>query len=142
MITKIFNFFTIWNIILLLFYEYSNKYFDLLLLSLNVFLIGSYFSFIEPTYYKILLYKNSSIIISGWTRFIVADVIFHSLPLLYIIYKNKTIESKFYKTINSLLLLLFYLLINSIKEVYMVENKIIIFLSIIINLIYLMMIKI
>ena len=142
MITNIFNFFTIWNIILLLFYEYSNKYFDLLLLSLNVFLIGSYFSFIEPTYYKILLYKNSSIIISGWTRFIVADVIFHSLPLLYIIYRNKTIESKFYKTINSLLLLLFYLLINSIKEVYMVENKIIIFLSIIINLIYLMMIKI
>jgi len=109
------KFYTVWNIILVLFKNLTIYYFDIHLSTLFVFLCGFYLSFIYPKYYIFIL-NNKKIKITGWLRFIIVDIIFHTIPLIYII--NIKYEYNKQKILNQLILFFIYLFFNNIFHIY------------------------
>lgn len=79
-------FFTFWVFILVVFHQYTFKYFDLLYLTFIVLLGGSYISFINPGKYILKLPDDTDIEFSGIHRFIIVDLAIHLFMFLFIYY--------------------------------------------------------
>lgn len=79
-------FFTLWIFILVIFHQYTFKYFDLLYLTFIVLICGSYISFINPGKYILKLSDNTDIKFSGFHRFIITDLAIHLFMFLFIYY--------------------------------------------------------
>lgn len=76
----ILKFFTIWQLVFVIFSPLTSEFLNLPLLSTIVLLVGSYFSFIYPTYYVV-----GNKIIRGNVRLFLVDIFLHLLPFMYVI---------------------------------------------------------
>lgn len=116
-------FFTIWNIILVLFHKYTHKYFELLYLSYVTFMVGLYFSTVNPR--KITFYfGDKTIIINKWYTLILIDILFHFGVFLFVYFKYY----KYYKNVdtnmllfNSVILITIYICMICPSKVYGVK---------------------
>jgi hypothetical protein len=85
---QIFMFFTIWNILLVIFNNITYKYINLLYTSFITLFIGLYLSFINPRIF-ILRFGGQKYKFVGWKKFIYIDIICHISIFLYIYYKYR-----------------------------------------------------
>ena len=76
------QFFTLWVFVLVCLAPITTKYINVLLLSTVVFLVGNYFSFVEPGFYTL----DNDKTVCGWKRFWFVDVLMHFLPWLFILW--------------------------------------------------------
>jgi hypothetical protein len=113
-------FFTMWNVILVLFHKYTHKYFELLYLSFVTFIMGLYFSTVNPRKYTIY-FGDKTIVINKWYLLLLIDLTFHFGVFLFIYFKYY----KYYKSVDtnmlllsSVLLLIIYICMISPSKVY------------------------
>lgn len=104
------RFMTLWTIILVL--AQTQSILDLHFLTWVVLTMGSYFSFIEPCYYRIGDYY-----LRGWKRFVFVDCLVH-FTLFYWVFFNIPYHFSFVRLWNVILLLIFYVLLFTPETVY------------------------
>lgn len=90
-------FFTFWNILLVIFHQYTHRHVNLLFLSFMCLVIGSYLSFINP---RLFLFQigEEKIYLTGLHKLIIVDIFAHLLPFLFIY----VTYSKYYENQNPL----------------------------------------
>jgi hypothetical protein len=115
------KYFTIWILILVIFYKLSSKIFSLPFLTFIILFMGLYISYINPTKYFIE-YKNKIYIIDGFEKNLL-DIYLHIFPFLFI-YLKFGIEPFFnnIKIIPSLLLIILYNLLYCPNKLYHLPN--------------------
>lgn len=113
MLTNVFQFFTIWIIILTIFSEYTNKYFNLTSLSLLVLIIGSIFSFIYPKYF-VVTFLDNEYKIEGLFKIIFADI----GHLILFLYNYNYYGFSNNNIVNSLLLIIIYISTIDFIKIY------------------------
>ena len=113
-------FFTLWNLVLVVFHKYTHKYFHLLYLSYVTLMVGMYFSMVHPAQ-CVYYYKDKKIVIDKWFYLAIIDILFHITVFLFVYFKY----FKYYQSVNpdkllltSVLLLSFYLCIIDPTKVY------------------------
>ena len=135
----VFFFFTIWNIILILFHKYTHRYVELLYLSYMTFMVGMYFSTVNPRQYIIYYGKNNKLVISKWYYLLVVDLFFHFAMFLFVYFKYY----KFYKSADtnmmlfgSILVLIIYICLINSEKVYGISFMEILTVITIVTLLY------
>lgn len=116
-ITNIHKFFTLYVIILLVFHKHTSKYVDLLLLSVIVFIIGCYLSFIEPKKYVFYVFNNEYEISNG-LRLALVDTT-HLVMLIFALVITQRLEV--HQVLASLLILIVYTSLVDIRRVYLIS---------------------
>ena len=130
-------FFTTWNFMLVLFHQYTHNYVNLIYLSLITVTIGLYFSFINPRKFVYYL-DNEKYTFTGIEKFILIDLFLHIAVLGFVLAKY----NKFYNKatlqpfVNSVLLLILYLIIIPFKRTYGVSFEEIAPVGICVTLVY------
>jgi len=119
---KFWQFFTIWQFILLVVascppFHWISQYLNLPFLSVVVVLGGLYISWIHPKAYYLPRKVDS------WSERLSIDIVFHILPLFYAFYKFGPMTWTTTTTIGSFSLLCFYLLLFRIPEVYRIQTS-------------------
>lgn len=118
---NIHHFFTLWVILLMVFYKYTLAWFDLYYLVIIVFCIGSYVSFVDPQYYIADIFDREYKF-EGLPRLCCVDMI-HFLMLLIVICNPRFVNNRsIFKTYNSILLVLVYLIMIDPIKVYRSER--------------------
>lgn len=118
------DYFTIINLIFILFSKYIYKYINLLLTTLTVSIIGSVFFWLCPKEFILKINKNISIIFNGDLLKII-DILFHQIPLIYILYnyynyyKKDPFNISFF---NALLILIIYLSVSNLDYLYGIDK--------------------
>jgi hypothetical protein len=114
-------FLTSWIFILVVFHQYTFKYFDLLYLTFIALICGSYISFINPGKYILKLPDDKNIEFSGFHRFIIIDLAIHLFMFLFICYWYYN----YYKShininryIHTALLIIIYMIIVTVCFLY------------------------
>lgn len=79
----IMKFFTVWVIILVVLHRFTSSRINLVFLTLTVFVIGSYFSFVYPRLYKLHI-GDSTYIYSSIQRFIIVDCLAHFCTFAFV----------------------------------------------------------
>lgn len=139
--TNVHLFFTLWVLLLMVFYKYTLEYFDMLYLVLIVFCIGCYVSFIDPRYYVAYVF-GEEYKFEGLARFCCVDMI--HLMLLMVVLCNKvfTDDRNIYKTLNSILLVIIYIGMIDPVQIYRTHNWRILYVTgIVITILYLLFLK-
>lgn len=116
-ITNIHKFFTLYVILLLVFHKHTAKYVDLLLLSVIVFVIGCYLSFVEPKKYVFYIF-NKELEISNGLRLALVDTT-HLAMLIFALVITQRLEV--YQVLMSLLILIMYTSLVDMRKVYLVS---------------------
>jgi hypothetical protein len=120
----VFDYFTIINLIFILFSRYIYKYINLLLTTIVVSIIGSIFFWLCPKEFNLKINKNISIVFNG-DLLKTIDILFHQIPLIYILYnyynyyKKDPFNMSFF---NSLLILIIYLSISNLDNLYGINS--------------------
>lgn len=115
----VFNFFTTWMVIFVIFHRYVYKHINLLYLSFITLICGLYFSFVNPRKFVIYI-DNVRYEYNGVQKFIIVDMFFHVSVFAYIYcmyssyYKN-VIDSKL---LLSVIILMLYLFLVNVKKTY------------------------
>lgn len=112
------GFFTIWVIVITLFFS---GYFDVFYLSLIVIIVGSYVSFIYPRYYWFKLGDGESFKLEGIHRLLSVDMV-HILLFIYGLHLLLTKGFDKKQTINSFAILILYLCLFRLNDVYHLQN--------------------
>lgn len=120
MITNIHMFFTLYVIALLVFHKHTSRYVDLLLLSVVVFVVGCYLSFIEPRKYVFTIAGNTYEL-SGLTRLLIVDLT-HTLILIFAIYVTMGQTLSMYQLGLTLLILVTYVVLVDVQRIYLVPK--------------------
>ena len=112
--------FTTWLVLLILFYKFTSKFIDLLLLALCVFCACIYISYIYPRKYDITVFGIQQEYSGYWL--IIPDII-HLLLLLAAIYIINIYGTNIYKIIGSISLLYIYILCFNIEKLYGISKE-------------------
>ncbi len=133
---------TFWVFLLVVFHKISSKIFSLSFLTFMVMFIGLYISYINPRKFYLQYDKYNTIIITGYTKFVI-DIYFH-ISIFFFIYFNYGIEPFFnnWKTIPSILLVILYILIFCPAKIYHLPQKEILIVSFVSLLSYLLLFSI
>lgn len=119
----IFKYLSIWIWILVILHRYTSNTFNLIFLTLFVCIGGAYVSFVNPKYY---LFKFGSIKIKTehLIKLLTIEVVFHFMLLMFVFtyYGNKyTLFS--HQTLNSILLLIVYYFLINVQQMYHIQEK-------------------
>lgn len=116
----IFNFFTTWVALLVLFHTYVNTYISLPFLSYIVMVVGLYFSYVNPRQFTIYN-DNKKVVIKDPHKFLFVDLPFHLL-MFFFIYKVYGLHNKpDVKIIAALLLIALYTIVIDPSKIYEVD---------------------
>lgn len=111
------KFLTLWVSVLVLFHTYTSKVFNLVILTILTCIGGLYISFVYPGYYS-FRFLSYTIKVDTLAHLLMGEM-FHLILFLFIFnYYNKAYHIISYQTINSILLIIVYLLIVDIENVY------------------------
>lgn len=77
------QYFTVWNLVLVICYKWTHKYVDVLLTSLVVVCMSFFFVHVHPRQMQVEN-TNTNIVIKGW-NLVLADMLFHIIPLLLVL---------------------------------------------------------
>ncbi len=138
----LYKFFTLWVVLLVLFNKYTYKYVNLEYLTFITLIVGLYLSYINPKFYRFKILDKWYEIRKTCEKFFLVDLLFHILTF-YFVYKTYHNEYIKYdkRTFSSLLLILVYYLLIDINKVYNISAKELIGVFMIVNIIYLIIIK-
>lgn len=119
----IFKYLSIWIWILVILHQYTSNVFNLLFLTLFVWIGGAYISFIYPKYYM-FKFGSIEIKIEQFITLLAIEIIFHFLLFVFVFthYRNKYILFS-YQTLNSVLLLIVYYFLIDIQQIYHIQVK-------------------
>ena len=127
-------FFTIWNLILVLFHKYTHRYFELMYLSYITFMVGVYFSTVNP---RKIVFKN--LVIDKWYDLLIIDLIFHFGVFLFVYFKYY----EYYKNTNtnimllsSVALLILYICMINPEKIYGINLLEMLIVIAVVNLLY------
>lgn len=136
----VFNFFTTWMIIFVIFHKYVYRHINLLYLSFITLVCGLYFSFINPRRF-VLYIDNVRYEYNGIQKFIIVDLFFHILVFTYIYCMYSTYYRCVWdrKMFLSLIILMLYLSLVNIKRTYGVNLGEILIVVFVANLMYFML---
>lgn len=138
-ILYMFKFFTIWNIVLIVFHRRLYKYVNLLYVSFITFCVGCYLSYVYPKYYLIKL-NNQDYIIKGLQKLLTADVIHIGLIIFawthYGAYYNKRVDMSL---LMSILLITLYTQAFNVDKMYNISYDHLFMVFCIANIIYFML---
>ena len=113
--------FTTWLVVLTLFYKYTSKYIDLLLLAFITFCICIYISYIYPCKYEVCLYEKTYEYSGYWL--IVPDIIHLVLLIAAYFINSKYSSTNIHKILASIALLYIYILCFNIEKLYGVSKN-------------------
>ena len=108
-------FFTVWNILLLVFHQLTSKHFDLLYMSYVTMTIGLYLSFVNPKYF---VWQGK--IIKAWQSKLVIDIV-HVVMFLFAAFFLKQARRYDLRLLNTILLLILYISLINPEKVYMIK---------------------
>lgn len=118
------KFFTTWAVIIIIFHTFTHKYINLLLLAVIVFFGGMYVSYINPRTYFFEFKGEDYNITSPWLRFFAIDTPCHILLLVITVYLYGNNHPKFIslQTLAVFILLLVYILIYDVQDIYKIDE--------------------
>ena len=97
-------FFTVWNLLLIIFHKYTHKYFHLLYLSYMTFMVGMYFSTVNPAKF-VFYFKDKKIVVDKWFYLLLIDILFHISVFIFVLIKYYSYYSSLGRAGNDMLLL-------------------------------------
>lgn len=124
-------FFTVWNILFLVFHQVTSKHFDLLYMSFIVMTVGLYLSFVNPKYFV----WSGGNMIKDWKSKIVIDIV-HVVMFLFAMFFIKKPRHHL-KLINTLLVMILYISLVDPEKVYKVKLEEILLVISLFTIIYL-----
>jgi hypothetical protein len=119
--TNLFDFFTTWNTILVVFHRYTHAYIDLEYLSFVTLLGGLYLSFVNPKRFVFKMF-GKKYYVNGIIKFIFVDIIFHLCVFLFVYshhhsyYKQLHVYNE--KIITAFMMLCVYAIVIDCPKVY------------------------
>lgn len=114
---------SLWVIGLVLAHRYTFQIFNLQLLAITIFVGGFYIAFIYPRYYE-FHYLSKTLTIDNVFILTITEVVFHLLTLLFVLYiYGDTYNIISIQTLNSILLLILYILIVDLEKTYKLTFK-------------------
>jgi hypothetical protein len=119
--TNIFDFFTLYMVIFILWYPFLGQYLDMMFLGIITFVIGSYVSFINPKYY-IFTFQDECYKIEGAKRILLVDMI-HVIILVITIYMFAHMPFSVRKFVASSIILISYFVLVNPGNVYSITQK-------------------
>lgn len=121
LVIVILQFYTTWNIILVLFHKWTHKYVDLLLSSTLVMVVGWGVVHLNSTY-TIRDIHGDALVIRKDPIIMCLDILSHTLPFLFVysMYSNYYKNSKFgvYQAIAAFMITIAYLLTHEVTRIY------------------------
>ena len=111
-------FFTTYLLFLIIFYKFTSKYIDLLLLAFVTFIISMYITYIYPR--KFTIYLDKEYVVSGYNR-IYADIIHFGL-FIAAFYINTSQNINIYQILTSIILIFTYILCINAEKLYGVSK--------------------
>lgn len=130
--TNLFDFFTTYLLLLVIFNKYTAKHIDLFFLTIITLFMGIFISYYHPKYYH-FVFNNHEYNMSGYRRWIV-DAIHIALFIYTSLYVANTTNQ--YTITNSILILIVYLFLFDIEKVYRVNKQDLIVIGLIIIILY------
>jgi hypothetical protein len=107
-------FFTVWNMLLLVFHQFASKYFDLLYMSFITMTVGLYLSFVNPKYF---VWDGK--LIETWQGKLIIDITHVAMFLFALLIVGS--DGRGLKLLNTVLLLVLYISLVNPEKVYMIK---------------------
>lgn len=119
---QLFRFLSVWVILLTLAHTYTANVFNLVVLVFLVFVGGAYIAFVYPKYYK-FRFASIKLKIDNPILLFLIEFVVHFMLLAFVLrqYSN-TYTLLSWQTLNSIVLLLAYLLLHDVKSIYDLRN--------------------
>lgn len=115
------QFFTIWNILLVILYPFVNKYIDVLFTSLVTLLISTYFIYVNINKYYVVFngrrYDFNGVYVHLIHFFI------HILPFCIILILESNYTLNYFRLFATILIMFLYFLIQDVEKLYMVTRQ-------------------
>lgn len=120
---RVFRFFSVWVMILILTHGYTAPIFNLVFLAIFVLVGGLYIAFIYPRYYTFRFANIRLKIDSFIFRFLIEFGV-HFMLLVYVLQRyGNTYSLLSWQTLNSIVLILAYYLFHNVKAIYHLRKK-------------------
>ena len=129
-----FYFFTVWNILFVIFHKYTAPYFDLLYMSFITMMIGLYLSYVNPKFFGMEC-MGKKYIIRKWHHKLIIDVI-HVLIFVGAFYLYGFDIFDEMKLLNTILLFILYICLFNGAKIYSIKNEEFMILFSVVTLLY------
>jgi hypothetical protein len=127
-------FFTVWNIIFLVFHKFTSPHFDLLYLSYITMMIGLYLSYVNPRFFA-MKFRGKKYVVEKWYSKLPIDII-HILIFLVALYLYGDKAGSDMKLLNTILLFILYISMFNGAKIYSIKNEEFMILFSVVTLIY------
>lgn len=117
---KFYYYYTFWNVLLVLFYPITSKYFDVVFSTLSVLLISSYFMYINSkSYYATVIdkYNVDKIYIQLMHLFV------HIIPFFLILYWETSYHINYIKLLTTMSVMYIYCLVIDVEQLYKISRE-------------------
>ena len=129
-----FYFFTVWNIIFLVFHKYTHHYFDLVYMSFITMMIGLYLSYVNPKFFG-MKFMGKKYMIQKWYHKLFIDII-HILIFICAVYLYGDAVGVDMKLLNTILLFILYISLINGAKIYSIKIEEFMILFSVVTLIY------
>jgi hypothetical protein len=127
-------FFTVWNIIFLIFHKFTSSNFDLLYMSFITMLIGLYLSYVNPRFFAMKI-NGKKYVVDKWYSKLPIDIL-HILIFLVTLYLYGDKAGSDMKLLNTILLFILYISMFNGAKIYSVKTEEFMILFSVVTLLY------
>ena len=128
-------FFTIWNIIFLVFHRFTSAFFDLVYISFITMMIGLYLSFVNPKFFA-MKFMGKKYIVREWPHKLPIDAIHILIFIIALYLYGGSYTLKDMKLLNTILLFILYISLFNAAKIYSIKNEEFMILFSVLTLIY------
>lgn len=121
------NYFTNWVLLLILFYKFTYRYFDLHILVLFITFVSCFIVFIYPRYFQFIDKENQSVATVGGAGAHLLNIVFHVVPLVLVfIWVPRSASRDYLPQLNAIVLLLIYIILYNPEVIYGIKSDIVV----------------